>query len=100
MEIKVDVVINEWSCLINRKLSNKETSPNGDTPLFGIYGIDMGNKWFKSLYLKGYKFIDYRKNFIHSYWSEISSGYQTQLKKDLYDKSEENAKKYYEENYK
>lgn len=92
--------LNEWSCLINRKLSNKETSPNGDTPLFGIYGIDMGDKWFKSLYLKGYKFIDYRKNFIHSYWSESSSGYQTQLKKDLYDKSEENAKKYYEENYK
>lgn len=91
--------LNEWACLINREISNKETYPNGNTPLFGMYGIDMGDLWFKSLHLKGYKFVDYRKNFIHSYWSEISNGYQTQLKKDLYDKSEVNAKKYYDINF-
>ena len=91
--------LNEWSCLINRNISNKETYPKGNTPLFGTYGLDMGTLWFKSLHLKGYKFVDYRKNFIHSYWSEISNGYQTQLNKDLYDKSEENAKKYYDINF-
>jgi hypothetical protein len=91
--------LNEWSCLINREINNKETYPNSNTPLFGMYGIDMGDLWFRSLHLKGYNFIDYRKNFIHSYWSTITSGYQTQLKKELYDKSEENAKKYYEENF-
>ena len=91
--------LNEWSCLINRDISIKQTYPNGDTPLFGVYGIDMGDLWFKSLHLKDYKFVDYRKNFIHSYWSEISNGYQTQLNKDLYDKSEENAKKYYDINF-
>jgi hypothetical protein len=92
--------LNEWSCLINREINNKETYPNGNTPLFGVYGIDMGDLWFKSLHLKGYNFVDYRKNFTHSYWSESTSGFQTQLKKDLYDKSEETAKKYYEENFK
>lgn len=91
--------LNEWACLINREISNKETYPNGNTPLFGVYGIDMGDLWFKSLHLKDYKFVDYRKNFIHSYWSELGNGYQTQLKKDLYDKSEENAKKYYDINF-
>jgi hypothetical protein len=91
--------LNEWACLINREISNKETYPNGNTPLFGVYGIDMGDLWFKSLHLKNYKFVDYRKNFIHSYWSELGNGYQTQLKKDLYDKSEENAKKYYDINF-
>jgi hypothetical protein len=91
--------LNEWACLINRNKSNSETYPNGDTPLFGTYGIDMGDLWFKSLHLKNYSFVDYRKNYIHSYWSESGNGYQTQLNENLYNKSEENAKKYYELNY-
>jgi len=92
--------LNEWACLIDRETYIKETYPKGDTPLFGLYGLDLGDLWFKSLHIKGYKFIDYRKNYIHSYWSESTSGYQTQLKKDLYDKSEKNAKDYYEKNFK
>jgi hypothetical protein len=91
--------LNEWACLINRELSNNETYPNGNTPLFGVYGIDMGDLWFKSLHLKGYKFVDYRKNFIHSYWSEVPSGYQTQRNEKLYINAEKNAKKYFLENY-
>lgn len=92
--------LNEWACLINREINNKETFPNNDTPFFGIYGLDLGSLWFKSLYLKGYKFVDYRKDFIHSYWSESGSGYQTQLNQEKYNLSEDNAKKYYENNFK
>jgi hypothetical protein len=51
------------------------------------------------MYLKGYKFIDYRKNYTHSFWSELPSGYQTQLNSTLYINSELNAKKYFEENF-
>lgn len=91
--------LNEWSCLVNREMSNKETYPNGDTPFFGFYGLDMGTLWFKSLHFKDYKFIDYRKNFTHGYWSEIQSGYQTQLNKQLYINAEKNAKKYFLEHY-
>lgn len=90
--------LNEWACLINRELSNRETTPNGDTPPFGTFGLDIGTLWFKSMFLKGYKFIDYRKNFIHSYWSELGNGYQTQLNKDMYILSEENAKHFYQNN--
>lgn len=92
--------LNEWSCLINRELSNKETYPSGDTPPFGSVGLDVGTLWFKSMYLKGYGFVDYRKNFIHSYWSELGNGYQTQLNRDKYILSEENAKQYYQNNLK
>ena len=60
---------------------------------------DAGVPWFRSLHLKGYKFVDYRKNFTHSFWSELSSGYQTVQNKNYYVKSEETAKKYYNENF-
>jgi len=91
--------LNEWACLINREMSNKETYPNGNTPLFGVFGPDSGVAWFRSLHLKGYKFVDYRKNYEHTYWSEVSSGYQTSLNKDYYVRSEEKAKKYFIENF-
>ena len=90
--------LNEWSCLINRELSNKETYPIGDTPPFGSVGLDTGTLWFKSMYLKGYKFIDYRENYIHGYWAN-KAGHPTLQNKSLYDDAEKNAKKYYEENF-
>lgn len=91
--------LNEWACLLDRETIMKESKPNGSLPLFGQYGLDLGTRWFKEMYLKGYQFVDYRKNFKHSYWSEIGNGYQTQLNFDLYKNSELNAKKYYEENF-
>jgi hypothetical protein len=91
--------LNEWACLINREMSNSETYPNNDTPFFGIFGLDSGTPWFRSLYFKNYKFIDYRKDFIHGYWSEIQSGYQTQLNKQSYINAEKNAKKYFLKHY-
>ena len=91
--------LNEWACLINIKMSNKETYPNGDTPFFGVFGPDSGVAWFRSLHLKGYKFVNYNEKYIHSYWSELSSGYQTVKSEYHYVKSEENAKKYYNENF-
>jgi hypothetical protein len=91
--------LNEWACLINIKMSNKETYPNGNTPFFGVFGPDSGVEWFRSLHLKGYKFVNYKEKYTHSYWSELGNGYQTQLRQDFYMKSEENAKNYYNQNY-
>jgi hypothetical protein len=91
--------LNEWACLINREMSNKETYPNGDTPLFGVFGPDSGVAWFRSLHLKGYKFINYVEKYVHSYWSDLSCGYQTSLNNDYYVRAEENAKKYFMENF-
>jgi hypothetical protein len=93
--------LNEWACLVNRELSNKETYPNGDTDYFGLYGLDLGNKWFKSLHLKNYKFIDYRENFIHCYWDPKRAGGNPVLfKEQLYRETEERAKKHFEDNFK
>lgn len=90
--------LNEWCCLINREMSNNETYPNGNTPLFGFFGLDSGTEWFKSLYFKNYTFKDYRKNYIHGYWAN-NAGHPTLQNKSLYDDAEKNAKKYYEENF-
>jgi hypothetical protein len=91
--------LNEWACLLNKEIIMKESYPYGNVSLFGQYGLDLATKWFKEMYLKGYKFIDYRKNYTHSFWSELPSGYQTQLNSTLYINSELNAKKYFEENF-
>ncbi|HMT01714.1 MAG TPA: hypothetical protein PKD00_00150 [Burkholderiales bacterium] len=92
--------LNEWACLINVELSNKETYPNGNTPFFGEFHVDSGTAWFKSLYLKGYNFKDYRKNYSHTYWSDLSNGYQTVLKENYYWKAEQKAEQYFNENFK
>ena len=91
--------LNEWASLMNKEIIMKESKPNGIIPLFGQYGLDLATPWFREMVLKGYKFVDYRKNYIHSYWSELPSGYQTQLNSNLYTNAEETAKKYYEENF-
>jgi hypothetical protein len=87
--------LNECACLIDRTASNRETPPNGNTNFFGIYGIDLGIFWFRSLHIKGYKFVDYRRGWVHSYWSDLETGYQTQLNAEIYVKSEERAKRYF-----
>jgi hypothetical protein len=91
--------LNEWSCLLNRKMIISESIKDVETPLFGEYGIDLGTEWFKNMFLKGYKFKNYSKNFEHSYWSELSSGHQSLLDKEMYDDSEKNAKEYYNKNF-
>ena len=91
--------LNEWACLLNREIIMNESRPNGDISLFGQYELDLGTKWFREMYLKGYKFIDYRKKFIHTFWS-TTAGYPTQLDFNLYRNSEINAKNYFEANFK
>lgn len=86
--------LNEWACMLDRDVLIKE-----GFPYFGVYGIDLGTTWFRSMHLKGYKFKDYRKDFIHTYWAN-DWGYQNQLNADKYKQAELNAKQYYENTYK
>jgi hypothetical protein len=89
--------LNEFACLIDREICIKE-----GRPFFGEFDDDSGTEWFKAMHIKGYKFKDYRKDFHHGYWSPKTggSGYNAQQKEDLYWEAEENAKKYYELNFK
>lgn len=85
--------LNEWACLINREICKKEGKP-----YFGDFNHDSGTEWFKSMYKKGYKFIDYREGFEHCYWAK-QGGYNVQQNEDLYWKTEENAKEYFKQNF-
>jgi hypothetical protein len=91
--------LNEWACLIDVEKTKKENYPYNNIPYFGQYsGVDLGCDWFKEMYLKGYKFIDHRTDYIHGYWAN-NAGYPTQLNVDNYKKSEDNAKIYYEQHF-
>jgi hypothetical protein len=97
--------LNEFACIIDREITVKESWPNGDSPLFGslngIYGVDMGCEWFRSMVLKGYRFKNYDINKIsqHGYFSPINSGLQAQNDINLYKQCEENAFFYYMKHY-
>lgn len=85
--------LNEWSCLIKRELLLS-------SPYFGEYNkTDIGIKWFQNTYIRGYEFIDYRKDFNHMYWSN-EAGYTTQLDLEKYKNSEKIAKQYYFKHFK
>lgn len=86
--------LNEFACLINREICIKE-----GRPYFGEFDEDSGTEWFKSMYKKGYKFKDYRKDFIHGFYAK-DSGFQNQQNKEKYFVAEDFAKQYYEENLK
>lgn len=82
--------LNEFACLINREVCIKE-----GRPYFGEFDEDSGTAWFKSMYKKGYKFKDYRKNYIHAYWSGGIGGHETEQKEKIYWETENNAKNYF-----
>lgn len=86
--------LNEWACMLNREIVVKE-----GFPFFGIYSVDLGTVWFRDMHLKGYKFKDYRKDYIHKYWAD-DWGYQVQLNENKYQQAELKAKEYYEATYK
>lgn len=90
--------LNEWACLINREIVMKESYPRGNSPLFGQPGLDIGDLWFRSFHLKGYRFRYYKKHYLHSYWSS-QAGYLTELDRELYEDSERRAKEYFQENF-
>lgn len=91
--------LNEWSCLVDVEKIRKETPPNGNIPFFGQYvGVDLGSGWFAEMYKKGYKFKNYKQDFIHGYWAN-NSGHPVLLNENSYKTSEESAKKYYSENF-
>lgn len=76
--------LNEWACLINRKLLENESMPIGNGPLFGEYDqVDLGTKWFRFMNNRGYKFLNYNQKFIHGFWAK-DAGFSTQKSKLKY----------------
>lgn len=93
--------LNEWACLINREITTLDNEHKGQKYYFGLYrGVDLGTDWFNVMNRKGYKFLNYTKNFIHAYWAKGgSSGNESFLNKEKYFLCENFAKEYYEKNF-
>lgn len=92
--------LNEWVCLIDINKVKRETPPNGNVPYFGLYsGVDLGSAWFREMSLKGYKFTNYNKDFIHGFWAN-KAGHPVLTNRDEYIESEKRAKQYFEKNLK
>lgn len=95
--------LNEWCCLINTEIYKKEVIPNGNVVPFGSYvKVDLGDEWFRQLYLKGYSFKNVNINnwCTHGYFSEINRGHPSALNRDIYERDENIAKEYYYKNFK
>lgn len=100
--------LNEFSALIDLEVIKKECIPNGTVNLFGSFNLDIGDMWFREMFLKGYKFKNFRIDdySVHGYYTSLikdpivnASGYIVQRDVNLYNESEEFAKRYYEENF-
>ena len=93
--------LNEFACLINRETTMEQCIPNGTVPLFATTILDTADAWFKSLFLKGYKFKNYDINTdcTHGYYLN-GPGQDSQRSSQKYSESESFAKKYYEDNFK
>lgn len=85
--------LNEFACLIDREVCIKE-----GRPYFGEFDEDSGTAWFKSMYKKGYKFKDYRKDFIHAFWAK-TGGHEVEQRNKLYWDSEKIAEEYFKQHY-
>ena len=91
--------LNEFACLVNKEITNMECE-NG-TPYFGLNaGADTACGWFKSLFLKGYKFKQYdiSQSCHHGYWAN-TAGHPISLNETKYKEAELNAKNYFNENF-
>jgi len=87
--------LNEFACLINRKMSLQSDE------FFGCFSLDLGDLWFRDMILKGYKFKNYDidKISIHGYFAN-SNGYSNQLDNQKYIESELVAKNFCKTEYK
>ena len=91
--------LNEFACIIDRDVTMKECVPNKDTPLFCLNdGCDAAAGWFRSLCLKGYKFVNYdlNKTMKHGFYANGNAGYPTLLDGTKYLAAENFAREYYQ----
>jgi hypothetical protein len=90
--------LNEYACLVNVPVYQKNVVPTGDILPFGggWHGTDWGAIWFHSMYNRGYKFINFPfEPFMqHAPFSNNGSGHRADTEFDLYKSSEQGAKAY------
>jgi Glycosyl transferase family 8 len=86
--------LNEFACLINVRMVRHLIYPLGTLEPFGAFGLDTGTGWFRSLTLRGYRFLNWKQGFIHAWCSETGNGFSSDKDFDIYSRDEEKAAKY------
>ena len=95
--------LNEYACLVNIPMYQKNVVPTGDILPFGgsWHGTDWGAIWFHSMVNRGYKFVNFPfEPFMqHAPFSNNGNGHYADTEFSLYKTSEEAAKDYLLSNY-
>lgn len=89
--------LNEFVCLINMEIYNKEVFPNGDiVPFGGHYIMDIADLWFRQFVLKGYTFknMDIYKYCKHTPFNETQGGHQALFNKESFYTQEKKAEEW------
>lgn len=88
--------LNEYSAMINTKILKPLVMPVGNIKPIGDYTFDIGNEFFRGLFMAGYRFINYKGGEVKHAWSipEISAGHPLDYNKKEYDYAEEIARMY------
>jgi hypothetical protein len=94
--------LNEYACLINTRIYNKEVMPKGNVVPFGgsWHGTDTGAAWFYDMFNMGYEFINFpfEPHMTHAPFSVTGSGHMNDSNEDFYNRSETNAYNYLVQN--
>jgi hypothetical protein len=91
--------LNEFACLITVDMLRQHVVPEGDVVPFGMMGLDLGTEWFKSLTLRGYRFLNWHHGLTHSPFASRGIGHDADNSHDEYTRSEHGAKEFLKENH-
>jgi hypothetical protein len=69
-------------------------APIGDVVPFGSMGIDTAVDWFRSMVLRGHRFLNWFDGMEHGWFNDRRGGHGDETQEDLYRQSEENAKNF------
>jgi hypothetical protein len=91
--------LNEWFCLINNEINNKEVIYNKNVIPFGSCKLDTATEWFKEMFNLGYTFknLDLKKYAKHAYFSNNGNGHSSLSNKQKYSNEENIAKEFLKE---
>ena len=92
--------LNEWFCLINNEINNKEVIYNKNVIPFGsYYNADIAVEWFKEMFNLDYTFknLDLKKYAKHAHFSNNGNGHSALSDKQKYTNEENIDKEFIKE---
>ncbi len=96
--------LNEYSCLVDVETIRPLSIPNGPVvPMGSNEWLDIGVQWFHMLCNQGYRFqhVDISRYCLHAWAGDRNrgAGHPSLFDEDQYRMEEEDARRYFEENY-